>query len=359
MKIACIKFAGLGSGGTEKYLQTLACVLKKKHHVDYYYTNNAPYLMQSGWRHPDNCEKRKQYIESHGIKTIPIHLDTYDNISKNWIGSNLWDVFDPTQYDVVQTARYGFSEFPFTAIRGPKIVDSIHGDLSDPVSKVHSSILLCKWQADKWIASGGDASKMHIIPGLVYVPDRFPTTVREKYGIPKDAFVYGIHQRNDDGIFSPVALMAYSQIQTENTYFLVLGASPLYRKVAQQLGLKNVVFVEFSPIAEDIHDFLNALDVYAHARSDGEVCSASITEALYHGLPVITHPGQNMGHLEQIEGCGKMANTVEEYAKEMVALRDNKAYREEKRILSIQRYKDKYCYKTVEKNILDLYESLT
>jgi hypothetical protein len=28
-RVACIKYAGLGSGGTEKYLQTLACVLRQ------------------------------------------------------------------------------------------------------------------------------------------------------------------------------------------------------------------------------------------------------------------------------------------------------------------------------------------
>jgi glycosyltransferase involved in cell wall biosynthesis len=357
VKIACLKFAGLGSGGTEKYLQTMACVLKKKHDVDYFYTNNAP-MIGTSWRHPENCEKRKQYVESHGIKTVPIHLDAYDNNSKTWIGSNIWDVFDPTQYDVVQTARYGFPEFPFTHIKGTKIVDSIHGDASDRVSRVERSILLCRWQADKWVRSGGDASKISIIPGLVYVPDVFPVTTRAKYGIPEDAFVYGIHQRNDDGIFSPVALMAYSQIQNNNTYFLVLGGSSLYRKAAEQLNLKNVIFVDFSPDPKDIHDFLNALDVYAHARSDGEVCSASITEALYHGLPVITHPGQNMGHEEQIEGCGKMAYSVEEYAREMLALQENESYRQEKSHLALQRYTDKYCYKTVEQNILDLYESL-
>jgi hypothetical protein len=65
-----------------------------------------------------------------------------------------------------------------------------------------------------------------------------------------------------------------------------------------------------------------------------------------------------MGHEEQIEGCGKMANSVEEYAQEMLVLRENESYRKEKSHFALQRYNDKYCYKTVEKNILDLYESL-
>ena len=79
MKIACIKFAGLGSGGTEKYLQTLACILKTKYDVDYYYTNNAPRI-GTDWKHPENSEERKKVVESYGIRTIPIHVDAYDEL---------------------------------------------------------------------------------------------------------------------------------------------------------------------------------------------------------------------------------------------------------------------------------------
>jgi glycosyltransferase involved in cell wall biosynthesis len=357
MKIACIKFAGLGSGGTEKYLQTLACILKKKHDVDYYYTNNAP-MIGTSWRHPENSDVRKQYVESHGINTIPIHLDFYDNNQKTWINSNIWDVFDPSKYDVVQTARYGFPEFPFTHIHGAKLVDSIHGDLCDPVSKVQTSILLCKWQADIWIRSGGDASKIHIIPTVVYVPEKKPSTLREKLGIPQEAFVYGFHQRNDDGIFSPVSLAAYAHLQDENTYFILLGGSQRHRRLALELNLKNVFFVDFSARVEDIHDFLGALDVYTHARSDGEVCSASIIEAMYNGLPVVTHPAQNMGHGEQIECCGKMAWSMEEYVDEMRKLKNEKSYLSDKRSATLAVYSERYCYKKIEQQYLDIYSNL-
>lgn len=356
MKIACLKFAGLGSGGTEKYLQTFACVLKKKHDVDFYYTNNAPRI-GTNWKHPENCPIRKQFVESHGITTIPIHVDIYDNNNKTWIGTNVWDVFDPKKYDAVQTARYGFPEFPFTDIRGTKLIDSVHGDLCDPVSQVDKSILLCRWQADIWARSGGNVNKMEIVPSLVYVPDTFPSTVRQDHGIPEDAFVYGVHQRNDDGIFSPAALLAYSQVQNDNTYFVILGGCSQHRTLAKDLKLKNVIFLDFTSKAEDIHNFLSGIDVYAHSRSDGEVCSASIIEALYHGLPVVTHPAQNMGHAEQIEGCGRMAHSLAEYADEMSKLRD-KNYYEDKSERAKIRYKEKYCYKTVEKKILDIYDSL-
>jgi glycosyltransferase involved in cell wall biosynthesis len=357
MKIACFKYVGLASGGTEKYLQTLACLLATKHEVDYYYTNNAT-LIGSGFNHPDNSEQRKKFVESKGIRTVPIHVEAVDTINKTWINTNIWDVFDPSKYDIVQSARYGFTEFPFPQIKGAKIIDSIHGDKADNVSSVEASILLCKWQADMWIRDGGNASRMHIIPSLVYVPNQYDKTTRQRFGVPHDAFVYGIHQRDDDGIFSPVALMAYSKIETPNTYFFVLGASKKYKEMAQQLNLKNVCFISFSPDPKDIHDFLDSLDVYVHARSDGEVCSASIIEAMYHGLPIVTHTAQNMGHAEQIDGCGFMATSVEEYYQEMIRLKNDKSYREEKKINTLNRYSEKYCYKVIEKKILNLYESI-
>ena len=355
-RVACIKYAGLGSGGTEKYLQTLACVLRQEYEVDYYYTNNSPILY--GPAHPLNSVERKQFVESYGIRTIPIHVDAYDNSSKRWIGSNVWDVIDPKAYDAVQTARYGYSEFPFTDIRGTKLIDSIHGDLCDHVSKVERSILLCKWQADKWVASGGNASKISIIPSLVYVPNLATSTMRQRLGIPKDAFVYGMHQRNDDGIFSPVSLQAYSQVQQKNTYFVLLGGSQKHRDMVVDLKLENVVFLDFTSNVEEIHDFLGGLDVYTHSRSDGEVCSASIIEAMYHGLPVVTHPAQNMGHLEQIDGCGKMTYSIEEYVKEMVALRWDSAYYGEVRRNTLHKYNGSYCYKTIERNLLDIYRGV-
>jgi len=356
VKIACIKFAGLAAGGTEKYLQTLACILNREHQVDYYYTNNAPRIGTS-WKHPDHSEERRLFVESHGIKTIPIHVGAYNETNKTWIDTNIWDVFNPSQYDVIQTARYGFREFPYTDIRGTKIIDSIHGDLSDDTPS-EKSILLCKWQADHWIKSGGDAKKIFIIPTVVYVPEKKPSTLRERLGIPQDAFVYGFHQRNDDGIFSPVSLAAYSQVQDSNTYFLILGGSLKHRQLAAELQLKNVLFVDFVANVEDIHDFLGALDVYAHARSDGEVCSAAIIEAMYRGLPVITHAAQNMGHAEQIEGCGKMCWSVDEYANEMLKLKNEKSYFEDKQSLTLQAYRDKYCYTVLENRILELYKDI-
>ena len=115
-------------------------------------------------------------------------------------------------------------------------------------------------------------------------------------------------------------------------------------KDTEDLGIKNIHFIKFASLMENIHDFISGIDVYTHARADGEVCSASIIEAMYHGKPVITHPAENMGHMEQIDGCGKMAYSVNEYAEEMRLLKDNKNYYTEKSEKTLIKYKKQYSY---------------
>lgn len=357
-KVAFIKFAGLASGGTEKYLQSLACLLPKdKYKVDYFYTNNAPRSRETGFIHPDNDPLRKNFLEQNEIKTIPIHIDMMDIESPStWNGTNFWEIFKESEYDAVQTARGGYTEYPFNLINNCPIIDSIHGFQGEDKSNIKKVILLCNWQAQKWAANGGNIKKAIIIPSIVKVPEKKPSTIREKLNIPDDAFVYGFHQATRSDIFSPVSIQAYSMIENKNTHFILLGGCLKHIEVAKNLGIKNIHFIKFTSSVEEIHDFISGINVYSHSRIDGEVCSASIIEAMYHGKPIISCPGLNMGHLEQISDCGKMAYSVNEYAEEMKNLKDNKNYYMEKSIKTLEKYELEYNYKKIEKNIIKLYD---
>jgi glycosyltransferase involved in cell wall biosynthesis len=359
-KIAFLKFAGLASGGIEKYLQTMAVVLKKNgHDVDYYYTNAAPFI-NSDFVHPPNDENRRQYLLNNNISTYEIKVG-YKNggtIPYTWHDTNIWDVFDPSKYDFIQTGRAGYPEYPFTEIKNTKIVDSIHGPWVHKQENIVHSILLCKWQLDQWVSNGGDVSKTTIIPSLVYVPPIKSSNLRQKYNL-KDKFIYGIHQRNDPGIFSPANLQAYKNISNDNNCFVILGGSNKHREYVAANKIPNVYFEDFSSDVNQIHDFLEGIDVYAHARNGGEVCSASIVEAMYHGKPVISIPGKDMGHLEQIDGCGKMCYNLQEYMSEMVILEKSRQYYVLKSSQTKQKYKEKYDFNKIEKDIVDLYETLT
>lgn len=346
----------MASGGIEKYLQTIAIMLKRESfEIDFYYTNDAPFT--NGWVHPPNSQERIDICKNAGINLIPVHVDRKQghNIPYEWQGTNFWELFDESKYDFVQTGRSGYPEYPFNLINNCPIIDSIHGFNGEDKPNIKKAILLCKWQAEKWGQNGGNINKAEIIPSIVYVPEIKPSTLREQLGIPHDTFIYGFHQGNRGDIFSPNSLLAYKSVMNSRNCFVILGGCEEHRNMANRLNLSNVHFLDFTSNTENIHNFLEGIDVFAHARSDGEVCSASIIEALYHGKPVISHPALNMGHLEQIEGCGRIAYNMDEYVNEMILLEKSKDYYQEKSELSVKRYKEKYDYKLVENQLKELY----
>jgi glycosyltransferase involved in cell wall biosynthesis len=189
---------------------------------------------------------------------------------------------------------------------------------------------------------------------VVYTPESYLHRPREKYGIPEDAFVYGLHQRNDPTISSTLNLEAFSRIVDDKVYFLILGGTDVHREYVSKNNIKNVVFVNFTSNVEEIHSFLSCLDVYTHCRQDGEVCSASIIEAMSHYKPVISYPGINMGHAEQIDGCGIMAYSLDEYSNAMVELKENRTLYSTLSERTKQKYHSLYDYRIVEDQIISL-----
>jgi len=360
-KIAFIKFAGLAAGGCEKYLQNIACILAESERfiVDYYYTNSAPYInWNSPFIHPDNDPRQRALMEEYPINLIEVKVQNKDGSGPpyEWINTNFWDLFKEEEYDCISSARSGYPEYPFHMINKTKIIDTIHGQSGEDKINIDKAILLCDWQAKQWASNGGNIDKAHIIPTLVTVPEKKPSLLRKKLGIPKSAFVYGFHQGNREDIYSPVSLAAYNQIKNENNYFVIMGGANQHREFASTLNSPNIKFVNFDSSPDAIHDFLGGIDVFAHARNDGEVCSAAIIEALYHGKPIISHPAMNMGHLEQLESCGKMVFSVEEYAKEMLNLEQNPAYYQVLSLAASEKYENKYSYNIIKNKILKIYE---
>ena len=343
----------MGNGGIEKYLQTIAIIYKQAgHEVDFYYTNAAP-ILRSAWQHPDNNEDRIKIVKSHGINLIPIFVES--RVHNHWNGSDFFEKFDESKYDVLITAGNGESEYPYNQLKKIKIIHTIHGEHVFNQANIKKSILLCDWQAEKWVNNGGDTTKLEIIPPIVQIPDSYSKNFRNENNIPVNAFVYGFHQRDDESIASTVSLEAFSKIQMENRYFIILGGAQIHRDYVLSNNIKNVIFKDATASPQNIHSFINALDVYAHARKDGEVCSACIIEALSQGKPVISHVAQNMGHREQIEGCGQMCDSLGQYQEAMVMLQESR-YLIPTCVNAKLRYNERYEYSEVQNKILGLLE---
>lgn len=349
MKIAFCKFAGMANGGTEKYLQTLAVLYKEQGHiVDYYYTNAAK-ILDHNWVHPDNDQNRIDLLRSKGIDLIPIYVESrYKN---HWNNSDFFDKFR-SGYDFIVTAGNGEAEYPYVEIKETPIIHTVHGFHAYNQPNIVRSVKICKWQADLWIKNGGDRSKSAIIPPIVKVPSKSTDSLREKLGIPKNALVFGIHQR--EGVGNNIALEAFTRAGIHGSYYIVLGGSKINR---EHYNSENIIFLDHTSDVDLIHKFLQTIDVYAHCRTDGEVCSACLIEAMYHGLPIISHIGYgpNYGHLEQLNGCGYIANDVEDYAVEMLNM-TNTEYRHSKSVKVITKYLEEYDYEIVVAKYLKLLE---
>ena len=360
IKIAFIKFAGMANGGTEKYLQTIAAHLPKdQFEVDFFYCDAAPYL-GSDYKHLDTDLSRVEYCKSHGVNLKKFNVEFKDlrTPTHDWVNTDFWDHFDEDNYDVIQLGRAGHPEYPFIHINKTPIIDSIHlAGMGENKSNVYKTVLISEEQKSKWISAGGDPNKSIIIPVPVEVPDYDSASYIKEFGWD-GKFVFGMHQRDDIHIFSPVPLEAYDEIQSDDTAFLILGGSSNHRKQAKDYQLKNVKFLDTTSDINLIHKFLNTLNVYAHGRSDGEQCSSSIIEGLSHSLPMISHTAPSMGQLEQIGDAGEVVDGYEEYAQVMKKMIHNKGYYVDCKINSEKRYKEIYDVPSIMKKFIELYKEV-
>jgi len=364
IKIAFIKFAGLAAGGTEKYLQTLAANLpKEEFEVDYYYTDGVQ-LIGNSWKHPDTDRDRVKYMIDNGINIIHVNCEARDDRfgpPYTWINSNFFELFNQKKYDIVQTGRSGYQEYPFCDMKNDIFIDSIHGYGVQGIEKrdnIIKTILLSSTQIKNWINNGGDEDKIVCIPPLIEFSKLPSISLRKELNIENDIFIYGMHQGNREDIFSDIPLQAYKQIENEKTLFLMLGGANKYRVQAQQLNIKNIKFLNFNGDSKYINDFVKTLDVFSHGRFDGEVCSAAIIEALYHGKPIISHPAINNGHFEQIEGCGFVAFSVDEYSKKMQFFLDNKQMYDTLSNNCLLKYNNLYSFQKSIDKYTNLYKEI-
>ena len=191
----------------------------------------------------------------------------------------------------------------------------------------------------QWMAGKHGVENHHVVRNPIEAP--YSTEdLREELGIPKDAFVFGRIGRDDESIYDPINITAYSKIENNNTYFIFVNTSNRSRSDIKRLGIKNAKFIERTTSEIRLSQFFNTIDVLAHSRKDGECNSAAIFEAAAHRKPVISHYGTTFnGHLETIKDSGfvVLSGDIDEYSRIMRAFIDgvvdyhtlsNNAYRQ-------------------------------
>ena len=85
----------------------------------------------------------------------------------------------------------------------------------------------------------------------------------------------------------------------------MVNADKRWKETVEELQIQNVRFIDSIIDDKELSNFYHGLDIYAHARHDGECCPCNIQEAMMHALPVVSHKSLIYnGQEEIIESCG-------------------------------------------------------
>lgn len=128
---------------------------------------------------------------------------------------------------------------------------------------------------------------------------------------PDAPILFGRTGRNDEEIFDPISIDAFARL--ERTYgdkvrYVYVNPSQRAEEYADKLGVQRIEFRRW--LSEDeLTAFYQDIDVFAHARRDGETLGVSVVEALLAQNPVITHVSafNNEHHAFLREPFGKIA----------------------------------------------------
>lgn len=363
IRIAFVKYAGLTAGGSEKLIQIIAGNLpKEKFDVTYFYCDPAPTIGPKIITLPTD-QTRIDYLRNKGVSIVKFSVAAQDltDINLRWCKTDFWELFHEEEFDLIQTSRSGHPEYPFNLIKKTPIVDLINLDAGvDNQFNIARVLHICRWRCDRWVAQGGDRSRTKIVSLPIDLGDQSQIKdLRRDLNISDSFFVFGFHQRPDDNIFSEIPLAAYKKIESSNNIFLMLGGSKMYQAQAKALGIKNIIFLPATGDINYVYRFLKTLNVFAHGRKDGEVNSQAMAEALYYGVPVVSHYSKvNNGHIECLGDAGTILDNIDDYAKELKKMEEDSSYYMDKSQKAIIRFKENYELTGQMKKYVSIYEEV-
>ncbi len=220
---------------------------------------------------------------------------------------NLDRVLAEIQPDIFHIHRSGYKEFPGFKSLLPtncKLVETNIFGYVDSSPDIDINIYISEFIRNRAMSSGGRYGP------VLYNPVEAPylrnidlkKEFRKKHGLPMDAIVLGRVGRPDN--FDPISLKAFQLIERDSVdvYYFIVNGCEAWRKTAKDLNLKNVRFLEPIYDSGELSLFYQSIDIYAHARHDGECCPCNIQEAMIHGLPVVTHTSQLYNGQSEILG---------------------------------------------------------
>jgi len=333
--------------------------------------------LYSGFRHPYPKEEdiliQTKELTDKGVNVVEFNVKERYIPDPNlpWVKTDFWEKYNALKTDIVFTWKSGKQEYPFCHLSEPVVEWNAFGGY-DVSNNLVRSLAVSPFCQEEYIKNGGRVDKSTVV--FLPVTERQTNDdFRKELNIPNDAIVLGMHQRAEDTIFSPIGLNAIKYVQkntTKEIYTVFLGGSRLYEQYANSIDIKNGFFL--SPNGELVTDnndslasgyevvskFLNTLDIYTHARKDGETLGAAIQEAMVHELPVISHTSQWNAHIDTIGSGGKVCETQDEYNALLLEWIENLDIAKEVGKRGKQFAESRYSWDIVLQQIEDVFEEV-
>lgn len=229
---------------------------------------------------------------------------------------NLYDVLKSIDPQIVHLHRSGYMEWPGFKYMAPKaqwIETNIFGYNDQcPERQMDLELYISNFVRTSALNAGNlDGPILYNPieqPALEMTPENKElcrNALLDQFKLPRNAVLLGRVGRADN--FDPISLRAFKDVEQThpNAFYLVVNPCQGWHDTVKQLNLQNVRFL--GPIVNDreLSMFYMGLDIYAHARHDGEACPCNIQEAMMHAIPVVSHESAIYnGQSEIISDCG-------------------------------------------------------
>lgn len=321
----------LGLGGTEKTCQLFFENAGRDFEVAVAYekTGNHPRLAEFQ-KAANVCGGRLIEVDSYG-----------SNPQGTPNPRDLQFAIDEMRADIFHVYRSGYPEFPLDQMAVRHEVETNVFGFLDSNPAIDRTLFMSKWLMDHALRHITVPPSFRSRFDYVNNPVEEPYTTNKISGLSSDIIWLGRCGRPDNGIYNAVSVEAARllRLQGYDVGFLVMAPPS---NMINDLARYEIPFKTYDPTTNPLvlSQFYNSVDIYAHARADGETFGVNIAEAMIHGKPVVTHvatpsvPGmgvfQSQTELVDHGETGYIVkNDPSEYARALKDLIDSPSRREQ------------------------------
>lgn len=277
----------LGLGGTEKTCQLFFGHASEDFDVHLIFEKTGDHT------------RLPEFLKSAKMSGGTIHrVDSYKRGFDDPDPYHLQEVIESIDPDIFHVYRSGFAEYPRPGqdIHVPNFVETNVFGMLDPSPEITKSLFMSHWLMDRAM------SHPYMLTGDMFRMDRFnfvnnpvedvytDKVLKWKNSLPSTAIVLGRCGRPDNGIYNAVSVNAAANLRSQgyDIHFLVVAPPS---NMLDDLARLGIPFYAVDPTVDPLvlSTVYNSMDIYAHARADGETFGVNIAEAMMHSLPVVTH----------------------------------------------------------------------